>query len=134
MIYPKIADRLKQRLCCYNSRMTKYTTIDDYIKAQPKEIAERLTAIRKLFHKILPDTEESIRYDMPAFTVGDYHLYMSAYKHHIGMYPMYGIPELDEAMLPYHGKGTKDSLHFKHDEPLPLDLIAKIIVAKASQK
>lgn len=114
--------------------MTKYTDTDEYIQAQPKEVAERLTAIRKLFHKVLPDTQESIRYDMPAFTVGDYHLYMSAYKNHIGMYPMYGIPELDEEMLPYRGKGTKDSMYFKHDEPLPLDLIEKIIIAKASKK
>lgn len=55
---------------------------------------------------------------------------MSGYKNHIGMYPMYGIPELGEEMLPYRGKGTKDALHFKHSEPLPLDLIEKIIKAK----
>ena len=110
--------------------MTKYTTVDDYIKAQDSEVAKRLTQIRELFHKVIPTTEESIRYDMPAFTVGGYHLYMSAYKEHIGMYPMYGIPELDEAMLPYRGKGTKDALHFKHTEPLPFDLIEKIIIAK----
>lgn len=75
-----------------------------------------------------------MRYDMPAFTVGGYHLYMSAYKNHIGMYPMYGIPELDEKMLPYRGEGTKDALHFKHTEPLPLELIEEIILAKESKK
>lgn len=67
---------------------------------------------------------------MPAFTVGDYHLYMSGNKNHIGMYPMYGILEYDEDMLPFRGKGTKDALHFKHSEPLPLELIEKIIIAK----
>lgn len=113
--------------------MTKYTTIDAYIEDQPKEVAERLTAIRNLFHTVLPKTEESIRYDLPAFTVGGYHLYMSGYKNHIGMYPMYGIPELDKEMLPYRGKGTKDALHFKHSEPLPLELIGKIIEAKDKQ-
>ncbi len=114
--------------------MTKYSTIDDYIDAQPPEVGARLTSIRRLFHKVLPNTEESIRYDMPAFTVGGYHLYMSAYKNHIGMYPMYGIPELDEQMLPYRGKGTKDALHFKHSEPLPLVLIENIIIAKEATK
>jgi uncharacterized protein YdhG (YjbR/CyaY superfamily) len=59
---------------------------------------------------------------------------MSAYKNHIGMYPMYGIPELDEQMLPYRGKGTKDALHFKHTEALPLELIEAIIVAKDAKK
>ena len=111
--------------------MTNYATIDAYIAAQPADVAARLAEIRLLFHRLLPDTEESIRYDMPAFTVGGDHLYMSAYKNHIGLYPMYGIAQLDDAMLPYRGKGTKDALHFPHDEPLPLELIEKIIVAKS---
>ena len=110
--------------------MAKVINIDEYIDSQQPEIAERLTEIRVIFHQVLPGTVESIRYDMPAFTVGKYHLYMSAYKNHIGMYPMYGIPELDEQMLPYRGKGTKDALHFKHNEPLPAELIAQIIKAK----
>ena len=110
--------------------MTKYSTIDDYIAAQLPEVRERLISIRDIFHKVLPNTKESIRYDMPAFTVGGYHLYMSTYKNHIGMYPMYGIPELDEQMLPYRGKGTKDALHFKHTEALPLGLIEEIVLAK----
>lgn len=114
--------------------MTKYTSVDEYINAQPSEVAKRLLAIREIFHKVLPRTDESMRYDMPAFTVGGYHLYMSAYKNHIGMYPMYGIPELDEKMLPYRGKGTKDALHFKHSEPLPVELIEEIIAAKDSTR
>lgn len=114
--------------------MTKYKNIDEYIKAQPGDIADRLTSIRELFHKVLPNTEESIRYDMPSFTVGGDHLYMSAYKNHIGLYPMYGIEELDEQMLPYRGKGTKDALHFKHTEPLPMNLIEQIIIAKEKTK
>lgn len=110
--------------------MTKAKTVDEYISLQSGEIAKRLTDIRALFHKVLPETKESIRYDMPAFTVGGHYLYISAYKNHIGMYPMYGIPELDGEILPYRGEGTKDALHFKHSEPLPLDLIEKIIRAK----
>ncbi len=111
--------------------MARFQTIDEYIALQSDEIAQRLAQIRKLFHKVIPDTQESIRYDLPAFTVGGSHLYISAYKNHIGMYPMYGIPELDAEMLPYRGKGTKDALHFRHTEPLPLELIEKIIRAKA---
>lgn len=113
--------------------MPNIKTVDDYIMTQPSEIAERLLAIRELFHKIAPTTLESIRYSMPAFTVGGYYLYISSYKNHIGMYPMYGIPELDAEMLPYRGRGTKDALHFKHSELLPLALIEEIIKAKDSQ-
>ena len=108
----------------------KFKDVDEYIQAQPAQVAQRLTAIRELFHRTLPQTKESIRYNMPAFSVGNYHLYMSGYEKHIGMYPMYGIAELDKQMLPYRGPGTKDALHFKHTEPLPMDLIEKIIIAK----
>lgn len=110
--------------------MTKYTTIDQYIADQTPQTKERLEQIRALFHEVLPETQESIRYDMPAFSVGGYHLYIGAYKNHIGMYPMYGIPELEQDILPYRAEKTKDSLHFKHSEPLPLELIEKIIRAK----
>lgn len=113
--------------------MSHYKTTDEYIKAQSEDVAKRLTSIRQLFHKLLPSTEESIKYDIPAFSVGSHYLFMSAYKDHIGFYPMYGIPELDSEMLPYRGKGTKDALHFKHTEPLPMDLIEKIILAKAKK-
>ena len=105
-------------------------TIDEYIVLQPLAIAERLVAIRALFHAIVPDTKESISYEIPAFTVGAERLYISAYKNHIGMYPMYGLTELDNELLSYRGKGTKDALHFKHTEPLPMELIEKIIRAK----
>ena len=110
--------------------MKKYSTVDDYINDQNTDVAARLRTVRHLFHEIVPKTEESIRYDMPAFTIGDEHLYVAAYKNHIGMYPMYGISELDTKMLPYRGKGTKDALHFRHTEALPIELIKEIIAAK----
>lgn len=110
--------------------MTKSLNVDDYINAQPSEIRERLLQIRKIFYKVLPNTQESIRYAIPAFTVGRHHLYISAYKNHIGMYPMYGLPELENEITSLRGKGTKGALHFKHSEKLPLELIEKIIVAK----
>ena len=110
--------------------MKTNSTVDDYINSQEPPIAERLSAIRAIFHKVVPGTQESIRYNMPAFTVGDDYLYMSAYKNHIGMYPMYGITTLNDKMSPYRGKGTKDALHFKHNEALPLDLIEQMIFAK----
>ncbi len=114
--------------------MTDISSVDAYVAAQRPDIAERLTAIRGLFHELLPATQESISYDMPAFTVGKDHLYVGAYKNHIGLYPMYGMPSaLNERMLPYRGEGTKDTLRFRHDEPLPLELIRDIIVAKAGE-
>lgn len=108
--------------------------IEKYILIFEPEIQERLVVIRKLFFEVLPDTEESIRYKMPAFKVGKYHLYFAAYKKHIGFYPVYGLTEIEDEILEYRAKNTKDSLHFLHDRPLPTELIRKIIRLKSELK
>lgn len=104
--------------------------VEQYIAQFEPEVKDRLTTLRQLFFEILPTTEESIRYKMPAFTVGKHHLYFAAYKKHIGFYPVYGLPEIEEQVAPYRAKGTKDSLHFPHNKPLPVEVIRAIIKAR----
>jgi uncharacterized protein YdhG (YjbR/CyaY superfamily) len=106
------------------------TEVEKYIAQFEPEVKERLTVLRLLFFEVLPGTGESIRYNMPAFTVGKHHLYFAAYKKHIGFYPVYGLPEIEELITPYRAKGTKDSLHFHHNKPLPVELIKEIIRLK----
>lgn len=106
------------------------TEVEKYIAQFEPEVKERLTVLRLLFFEVLPGTGESIRYNMPAFTVGKHHLYFAAYKKHIGFYPVYGLPEIEELITPYRAKGTKDSLHFPHNKPLPVELIKEIIRLK----
>lgn len=105
--------------------------VEHYIAQFEPPIREKLSTLRQLFFEMLPNTQESIRYNMPAFTVGKHHLYFAAYKKHIGFYPVYGLPEIEEQVSEYRAKKTKDTLHFKHDKPLPLTLIKKIIVLKS---
>lgn len=105
--------------------------VEKYISEFEPEIQEKLIALRQLFFDILPNTEESIRYKMPAFKVGNYYLYFAAYKKHIGFYPVYGLDEIEDEISSFRAKGTKDSLHFLHNEPLPTELIKKIIELKS---
>lgn len=107
--------------------------VENYISQFDPEIQTKLKILRELFFEVLPDTEESIRYKMPAFKVGKHHLYLAAYKSHIGFYPVYGLTEIEDEVSKYRAKKTKDSLHFMHDKALPIDLIKKIIVLKSKQ-
>lgn len=107
--------------------------VDSYIKAFPESVQERLHIIRKLFFESIPEVEESIRYKMPAYKVGKHHLYFAAYKKHIGMYPVYGLGDLEKEIKNYRAKNTKDSIHFLHSESLPNALIKAIIIAKSKQ-
>ena len=98
-----------------------------YVKPFPTAVRNRLDQVSDAILSVVPDAEESIRYGMPAFKVGNEHLYVAGYKNHIGMYPMYRQPELEKLIAPYRAPKTKDSIHFKHNEELPLDVIRSIV-------
>ena len=104
-----------------------------YISNFEPKIQNRLKILKELFFEIIPDIEESIRYNMPAFKVGKHHLYFAGYKNYIGFYPIYGLPEIEKELSGYRAKGTKDTLHFYHKYPLPIDLIKKIIQLKSKE-
>jgi len=107
--------------------------VENYVAQFELEIQERLTELRQLFFDVLPHTEESIRYKMPAFKVGKHHLYFAAYKKHIGFYPVYGLPEIEDEIAIYRAKGTKDTLHLLHNQTLPIELLKKIIILKSQR-
>jgi uncharacterized protein YdhG (YjbR/CyaY superfamily) len=112
----------------------KAKSIEEYISQFPDDIQQRLTQIRETISRIAPHVEEKIRYGMPAFKLSKEHIYVSAYTKHIGMYPMYGMEDLEKELAVYRGKNTKDALHFPHKQPLPLPLIVKIVKHKVSKK
>ncbi|MBP9812050.1 DUF1801 domain-containing protein [Candidatus Gracilibacteria bacterium] len=105
--------------------------VEKYIHEFEPEIQVKLHTLRQVFFEMLPDTEESIRYKIPAYKVGKHHLYFAAYKKHIGFYPVYGLAEIEDRLSQYRAKNTKDSLHFPHTQPLPIDLIKEIIRHKS---
>ena len=107
--------------------------VEKYINNFEPAIKERLLLLRQLFFDFNPEIAESIRYNMPAFKLGNHFLYFAAYKKHIGFYPVYGMPEIEEKLSYYRVKGTKDTLHFLHNTPLPIILIKEIIACKAKQ-
>jgi uncharacterized protein YdhG (YjbR/CyaY superfamily) len=116
-------------------------TIDDYIAGFPSDVQEILEKIRTTIQKAAPDAEETISYQMPTFTLkGKYLVYFAAYKKHIGFYPTpIKNVEFQEELAAYQaGKGT---LQFPLDEPIPYDLINKVVrfrvkenLAKAKEK
>ena len=105
----------------------KFTSIDEYISTFPEDAQKALEEIRAAIKAAVPAAEEYISYNMPAFKVnGEYFVHFSAWKNHIGMYP---IPEGNEAFqkesLKY--KSAKSSLNFLLDKPMPLKFIEKVV-------
>ena len=112
----------------------KPADIDAYIAAFPDDRQHALQELRVIIHNAVPEAEETISYGMPAFKLNGVSVWFAAYKHHLGMYPVYGMASMQTEMEAYRGKGTKDSLHFPYDEPLPVALIEKVVRYKLMGK
>lgn len=112
---------------------TSITTVDDYILSFPSEIQERLTQIRTIIKTHATAAVESIGYGMPAYkTHGKPLVYFAAFAHHIGLYatPSGHSAFADELSKYKQGKG---SVQFPLDEPLPLELIERIVAFRVQE-
>jgi uncharacterized protein YdhG (YjbR/CyaY superfamily) len=106
--------------------------IDEYIASCPPEVRAVLEKILQTIRKAAPRAEEAISYNMPAFTQGGVLAYFAAFKKHIGFYPpVRGDAKLLKALSIYTGE--KGSLRFPLDQPIPYDLIARIVKLKVKQ-
>lgn len=108
----------------------KHATVDDYIASLPPELGERARQVREAIVGAVPEAAEAMKYDMPAFLIdGRSFLFFSVWKKHIGLYPIYrGSAELEALVGEY--RDHKDTLQFRHDRPLPLELITELASRK----
>jgi len=112
--------------------MNKPTDIDAYISGFPETIQNLLQEIRTTIKKAAPEAEEVISYGMPAFQQNGMLVWFAAFKNHIGFYPIpSGIEAFKEELSAF--KGTKGSVHFPFDKPLPVDLISRIVSFRLSE-
>lgn len=103
-----------------------YKDIDEYIGAFPPEVGAILEKIRQTVRKAAPEAEEVISYNMPAFRQKKVLVYFAAFKRHIGLYPpVRGDARLEKAVARY--AGPKGNLQFPLDEPVPYELIERIV-------
>jgi uncharacterized protein YdhG (YjbR/CyaY superfamily) len=109
-----------------DSNKAGFSSIDAYIASFPDEIQALLKAMRATIRAAAPEAEEKISYQMPTFFLKGNLVHFAAFKYHIGFYPApRGIDEFKEELSIY--KGAKGSVQFPFDQPLPLDLVARIV-------
>ena len=107
-------------------------TIDEYILSFPPDVQEILQKIRAIIHAIAPDAQETIKYRMPTFTLNGNLVHFAAYKNHIGFYPVpTGIEAFKEELSAY--EGGKGSVQFPLDQPIPYDLIRRIVEFRVNE-
>ena len=110
-----------------NKPKAGFKTVDEYIASFPSVTQEKLEAVRATIRSAAPDASEKISYQIAAFELNGKNLiYFAGWKHHISIYPIpSGDEDFNTAIAPYMaGKGT---LQFPLNEPIPLDLITKVV-------
>ena len=106
--------------------------IDEYIARFSPDVQAILEKIRLTIRQAAPDASEKISYNMPAFALGGILVYFAAFKKHIGLYPpVSGDAKLEKAISRY--ACPKGNLQFPLDQPIPYDLIERIVKLRMKQ-
>ncbi len=106
--------------------------IDEYIAAFPTETQILLEQIRRAIQEAAPDAEETISYAMPAFKLNGNLVYFAGYKNHIGFYATpNGHEAFKEELVVY--KTGKGSVQFPLNQPMPLDLIKRMVAFRVKE-
>jgi uncharacterized protein YdhG (YjbR/CyaY superfamily) len=109
-----------------------FADIDGYISQFPADVRAILEQARATIRSAAPDAKELISYQMPAFKGHGMLVYFAAWKKHIGLYPpISGDKALEKAVSKY--AGPKGNLQFPLDEPIPLNLIERIVKLRVKQ-
>lgn len=112
--------------------MSESNVIDAYISGFPNDVQTKLKKIRATIKKEAPEAEECIKYAMPTYVLQGNLVHFAAYKNHIGFYPVpSGIEAFKKELSAY--KGSKGSVQFPLDKPLPLELIRKIVAFRKNE-
>ena len=116
-----------------NSSANTFENVDAYIETFPPAIRKLLNQIRKTVLKHAPTAEEGISYGMPGYKLqGKPLVYFAAFKNHIGFYATPSGHEAFAKELSVYKQG-KGSVQFPLTEPMPLDLIARIVQFRVAE-
>jgi uncharacterized protein YdhG (YjbR/CyaY superfamily) len=108
--------------------------IDSYLAEVDQQKRTTLEQLRRAILTVIPDAQECISYGAPAFKVhGKTVAGFAAFKNHLSYLPHSGsvLPALGAEIAGYDS--TKGSLHFPVDQPLPHDLVRKLITTQLRQ-
>jgi uncharacterized protein YdhG (YjbR/CyaY superfamily) len=111
---------------------TKFRNVDDYIRRYPKPTQLLMQEIRKTILETVPDAEEGIGYNMPAYKYYGVLCYFAGYDNHIGFYPTNSpISFFEDELTKY--KTSKGTVQFPLDKPIPKSLVKKLVKFKMKE-
>lgn len=115
--------------------VTRPATIDDYIANQPESVRPTLETVRRAIRGALPEAQEIISYQIPAFRLpGGAALFFAGWKRHWSLYPAGKdlVAAFRDELAPYK-VNEKGTIQFPLDRPVPEDLVARIAAYRRAE-
>lgn len=113
---------------------TNYLSVDDYVAAQPSALTPILERVRATLRKALPDADEVISYQIPAYRLpGGMVIFFAGWKSHYSVYPATaGVLEGLRAELEGYAM-SKGTIRFPLTQPVPVRLLTRIAKIRAKE-
>lgn len=106
---------------------TDFQSVDEYLAAQPEAAQAILRRVRAAIRKALPDAEERISYQIPAYKLhGGTVLYFAGWKEHFSLYPASAalVAAFGDELAPF--VVSKGTIRFPLSQPVPVKLVERI--------
>ena len=114
---------------------TDFKNIDEYHSTFSGESLKRMKLIRKLIHELVPQIEEVISYQIPAFKIGKkFLLYYAAFPNHISVSHPWSqdlLKKFDVELKNY--KVSKSVIQIPNDQDFPVDFVKRLIAFRAKE-
>lgn len=108
------------------AKMKTAASVNEYIAKADRHAKKALSEIRKTIKAVAPNAEEVISYQIPGYKYHGMLVFFAAWKNHISLYPApWGAESLKKEMSAY--KGSRGTIKFPLDKPMPLTLIKKMV-------
>ena len=111
---------------------TDFKTVDEYIATFPDAVQHVLQTVRRTIRTAVPDAEEVISYQIPAYKLDGWVFYLSAYAKHFSLScpPPFTVFEVfKQELAPY--QKSKSTVRFPLDQPVPVKLISNMAKYRA---
>jgi uncharacterized protein YdhG (YjbR/CyaY superfamily) len=113
---------------------TDFKSVDEYIASQPEAAQDMLGRVRRAIRKAVPEAEEVISYQIPAYRAhGRVVIYFAGWKRHYSLYPVTDslVAAFADELSPY--KISKGTIRFPLSEDVPVKLIEDIARFRAKE-
>src|SRR5262245_16589464 len=113
---------------------TRFTSVDEYITAQPPSVRPNLRSVRAAIKKAVPAAEEMISYQIPGYKLeGRPLIAFAGWKEHYSIYPASKrlVATFKNELAPYEVRNA--TIRFPLTKRAPVKLISRIAKFRAKE-